>query len=190
LDSLYHYQAGQASLFYPARDGKGPLVPSLRLELIRQGVEDFDLLSMLYYAREKLLTRLPVQAKDNGITDNARTAIVSLVMVDKTIGTANPERLYAVRNLIGNELEVASKGPAVIIFPTRIGSELAITGYIEHGTQLRLNGNSVSADGEGKIFSPVSPNALAQGMRWMAIKGNVKKQWEWPGLQLTADLHN
>ncbi|NUQ00848.1 MAG: DUF4091 domain-containing protein, partial [Armatimonadetes bacterium] len=62
-EGLYRYQAGQASLFYPPRGGEGGLVRSLRLPLIRQGVEDFELLTTLLGAWRDGLPHLSEAAR-------------------------------------------------------------------------------------------------------------------------------
>ena len=68
-ERLYRYQAGQASLFYPDPAGKGPLIPSLRLVLIRQGIEDFDMLTQLILSWRGMAGGAPrMEACDNVVT--------------------------------------------------------------------------------------------------------------------------
>jgi len=180
-ERLYRYQAGQASLFYPARDGKGPLVPALRLLLIRQGVEDFDLLAELVAAWRKALPRL--SGADAGLVTKARAAFIAPLMLDLTTLTTSHARTEAIRLILGNELEVARTRPSVIAYPTRVDGKLAICGMAEPGTRLTLNGRRIRLTRTGRFQRPITSAELAAGLRWSATKGDASKTWEWAGLQ-------
>ena len=181
-ESLYRYQAGQASLFYPARDGKGPLVPALRLLLIRQGVEDFDLLTELLAAWRDALPHLSPAARD-GLVAKARAALIAPIMLDLSTLTTSHARAEAVRLLLGNELEAARRRPVVIAYPTRLRGQLAVAGAAEPGTLLTVNGRRVRLDGTGRFQRPITQADLARGLRWAASKGTDRKTWQWPGLR-------
>jgi hypothetical protein len=182
-EGLYRYQAGQASLFYPDPAGKGPLVPSLRVVLIRQGVEDVDILHELVAARRELLPRLSAKAKQDDLMGKARRALAAPVVFDSASLTTSHARTEAVRQLAGNELEVARQAPAVIAYPTRIGAKLAVAGFVEPGAQLTLNGRPVVIDGDGRFETGVTEQELAAGVSWKAKKGDDRKSWQWPGLR-------
>jgi hypothetical protein len=174
-EGFYHYQAGEASLFYPAPDGRGPLVPALRLTLIRQGVEDFDLVTALDDARRAL-----------GLGDvaaQAYHALLAPVMLGPMTPTTCAARTEALRLLVGNELEAAGQRPAVIAYPTRIAARLGVAGRAEPGTRLTLNGRPVTLAADGRFALPVADTELATGVRWQAEKQGVVKQWHWPALR-------
>jgi len=180
---LYHYQAGQASLFYPALDGKGPLVPALRLLLIRQGVEDFDTLTELTAAWRRALSKLSATAKGTDLVAKARAAYIAPVMLDLTTSTTSVARVEAIREIVGNELEAATTAPAVIAYPIRADANLAVAGYAEAGTKVTVNGKPVPVDGAGRFQLRVTEQQLAAGLRWQAVKGAAKKTWAWCGLR-------
>ncbi|MBM3892318.1 MAG: DUF4091 domain-containing protein, partial [Verrucomicrobia bacterium] len=176
-----HYQAGQASLFYPNPDGKGPLIPALRLLLIRQGVEDFDLLAELVGAWKAALPQLAAKSPD--VIAQARAAFVAPVMLGYTTPTTCAARTEAVRHILAAELEVARQRPFVIAYPTRSKGQLAVAGVAEAGAQLTLNGQAVSVGPDGRFLAVVTGEQLAAGLRWSAAKAADKKAWEWVGLR-------
>lgn len=182
-EHLYRYQAGQASLFYPDRAGKGPLVPSLRLVLIRQGVEDFDMLTELLRTRRKLLTKLSPRAAQDDLVTKTRHALVAPVVFDSLSFASSPARTEALRQLVGNELEVARQMPAVIAYLTRTGRNIVATGYAESGTRLWLDDQPVSLDNDGRFEATISEDQLAAGINWRVEKDNTRKTWQWPGLR-------
>jgi hypothetical protein len=180
---LYGYQAGQASLFYPDPAEKGPLVPALRLVLIRQGVEDFDVFSELVAAWGRNLSRLSDKAKKEDAIAKARAAFIVPIMLDATTTTTCPARAEAVRRIIGGELEVAGQGPFVIAWPTRATGRTAVTGYAELGARLTLNDKPVPLDAHGGFTVPIGDEELAAGLRWSAQKDSASKTWQWAPLQ-------
>ncbi|OGV83621.1 MAG: hypothetical protein A3K19_07710 [Lentisphaerae bacterium RIFOXYB12_FULL_65_16] len=183
-DQLYRYQAGEASLFYPDPAGKGPLIPSLRLLLIRQGVEDFDIVTELTQAWRSDLDRLAPKAKELDAAGIARAAIIAPVMLSMSKATDCGARAEALRLLAGNELEAARQQPTVLCYPIRDDNgQLAISGFAEPGTQLTLNGAPVALDADGRFSLPVSDDALATGMAWTAENAGSRKTWAWPGVR-------
>jgi hypothetical protein len=167
----------------PDPAGKGPLIPSLRLVLIRQGVEDFDLLSELVAAWKEGLPRLSDQARQENPVAQARAAFVAPILLDLTTTTTSAARAEALRLIIGSELEMARQRPLVIAYPTRIKGRLAIAGWAEVGTRLTLNGKPVAVDGTGHFEKFVTADRLAAGLRWTAAQGTDRKAWEWAGVK-------
>jgi hypothetical protein len=181
-EGLYRYQAGQASLFYPDPAGRGPLVPSLRLSLIRQGVEDFDIIAELAAAWRSAAARLAPQAGREDLVARARQAILAPVMLGEMTATSSPARAEAMRVLAGNELEAACRRPAVIVYPARLEGRPGVAGYAEIGTRLTLNGRAVALGADGRFAVPMAEGELDAGLRWSARRQGDGKQWQWPGL--------
>jgi hypothetical protein len=184
-EGLYRYQAGQASLFYPAPSGQGPLVPSLRLSLIRQGVEDFDLIAGLVATWRSAATHLAPKAAREDLVAKARQAILAPVMLGEMTPTTSPGRAEALRILAGNEMEVACRRPAVIGYPTRLEGRLGVAGYAEIGTRLTLNGRTIALDADGRFAVAATEGELDAGIRWSAERQGVGKRWQWPRLPVT-----
>ena len=182
-EGLYRYQAGQASLFYPDPGGKGPLVPALRLPLIRQGVEDFDILQELLRAWQEGLEHLSPQARQHGALAEARKSLLAPVLLDASTATTSPARTEAVRLLAGNQLEVARARPIVLAYPARVEGKLAAAGWTEPGTKLTLGQKLVRVEADGRFAVAVSDDELAAGLHWTARNGAGRKQWQWPPLQ-------
>ncbi len=182
-ESLYRYRAGEASLFYPDPAGKGPLVPALRLPMIRQGVEDFDLLVELERAWREAAARLPAATRRQEVARRARAALMAPVVLDGATMTTCWARTEAVRHIAAAELEVARQRPAVIAHPTRLGAHLGVAGWAEPGTRLTLNGKSVPVGRDGRFQRRVTAAELAAGLQWAAAKSTARKSWQWAGLR-------
>lgn len=183
-ESLYHYTAGQASLFYPDPAGKGPLVPSLRLALMRQGLEDVDLLTSLTLAWQARLTRLPDPTAAAAALAAARRDWLAPVVLDPLSSTTSTARVEALRHLLAAELEAMAQPPVVIASLGRAESgRLQVRGVAEAGTRLSLDGRALDLAADGTFSGEVTPEALADGLRWTAGKGPAAKAWSWPGLR-------
>ena len=88
------------------------------------------------------------------------------------------------RQIAGNELESATKSPAVIAYPARTAAgRLGVIDHAERGTQLKLLGREVPLDGNGRFEVSLSPDELSRGLSWAAEKGPDRKTWRWPGLE-------
>jgi len=182
-ERLYRYQAGQASLFYPNPAGKGPLIPSLRLVLIRQGVEDFDMLTQLMSSWRSMTRAAPRRKAWDHVVADARNAFLAPVMLDATTRTTSVARVEAIRGIVAAELEVAPQAPRVIAYPTRIEGKLSVTGVAEPKTHLTLNRTPVTLDAAGHFAVPLAAADLAGGVAWTAERGDSRKSWSWPGLR-------
>ena len=104
-------------------------------------------------------------------------------MFDEMATTTSPGRTEAMRSVAGNELEVAHRRPAVIVYPARVDGRLGAVGQAEIGTRLTLNGRPVTLDADGRLAIPVTEAELAAGLRWSAERQGAGKQWQWPGLR-------
>lgn len=182
-EQLYHYSAGQASLFYPAVDGQGPLVPSLRLALVRQGVEDFDLLTSLVQAWQTATAAMPNRAAADAAIATGRKALIAPVVLDPMTSTANAGRVEALRYLIAGELERAHQGPAVIAYFGRDQGRLQVAGCAATATALSLNDEPLPVTPDGTFRREITPESLAAGLRWTAANGPARKSWIWPGVR-------
>jgi hypothetical protein len=158
------------------------LVPALRLSVIRQGVEDFDVIELLAAAWRKAERFLPVEA-GRDVAAQARQALLDPVMFSPMSGTTSPDRVEAIRLLAGNELEVAEVRPAVIVFPRRVGSRMGVAGRVEAGTRMTINVRPVAIGPDGRFELPLTNDELAAGVRWTAEQPGRRKQWQWPGLR-------
>jgi hypothetical protein len=182
-EGLYVYEAGEASLFYPDPAGEGPLVPALRLPMIRQGVEDFDIVVELLHEWQEGLDHLAPEARQAAMLADARKALVAPVLLDASSATTSPARTEAVRLLAGNQLEVARTRPIVLAYPARVDTDLAAVGWAEPGTRLTVGGAPVEVDPGGQFTVRLSEEELAAGLQWTAEHGAERKQWHWPPLR-------
>lgn len=179
---LYRYGAGNASLLYPDPVGQGALVPSLRVWQIRQGVEDYDMLKELELAWNRSAKFLPAQPTIR-FRAEARAAFIAPVMIGVDHATLSAGRAEAIRRIVGVELEMASRRPVVVAYPTRLGSKGGVAGYAESGVDLEINGRVMILGADGRFEVAIGDDELARGVRWRAVKGEVSKTWVWQGLQ-------
>ncbi len=103
------YAHGNGTLMYPGASPDSP-VPSIRLALIRQSIEDFEILRTLGRQVDGSWTGLIGLAEDAGISqtliNNAKTAAdISSVTTGFTVWTKDPAVLEAKRIEIGNAAE-------------------------------------------------------------------------------------
>lgn len=76
-ESLYVYDAGEAILLYPDKEG-GPPLPTLRLKLMQKGIDDFEYLTILQ-------ERLKTAAERDGVADPAAFARAEMRRVADTL---------------------------------------------------------------------------------------------------------
>ncbi len=103
-------QNGNGSLYYPDPEGKSP-VGSIRLEVLRDGIEDFEYLSSL---REALDERATHPAGDDGFI---RELQQSRDACDGAVGTPayythDPKEIYRLREEVGSLIERALRSKA------------------------------------------------------------------------------
>jgi len=104
-ESLYVYDAGEAILLYPDKQG-GPPLPTLRLKLLQKGLDDFEYLAVLQQ-------RLEDRAKRDGLPDPptyARDEMRKMAgTIVKDIGSYNLDTilLQQTRDEIAKRIEAA-----------------------------------------------------------------------------------
>ncbi|WP_176013553.1 DUF4091 domain-containing protein [Victivallis sp. Marseille-Q1083] len=155
---------GDGYLLYPAEDPTAEPIPTLRLELIRQGNEDFDMLSML-----KQATRRAIQAV--GIEDYTPEMrvyeLVNRIADSMTSYTKDPEALEQLRRDVLDELETLAAGPAAVItasVPEGIvvqDREISWSVYPEAGSTV-----TVTVEDEGGAETLAPENAEARPLQF------------------------
>ena len=100
---LYYYDAGQAIMIYPDKQG-GPPLPCLRLKLLQKGLDDFEYLTILRQ-------RLEQQARRQGVADPQaaaeRQVCALAAKLVQDIGKVNldPAMLERTRDEIARQIE-------------------------------------------------------------------------------------
>lgn len=155
---------GDGYLIYPGKTPQNDPVPSLRLEMLRQGNEDFETLYLLQ-------TRYAALAKSLGLSKadydpHSRGAdFVGKVGVSLTKWNRNPAVIDSVRKMMLNDIDSTSRGPKVIVATSKPegsydeGTKILVTIWAEKGTSV-----AVIAKIGGKIATiPVKLTRSANG---------------------------
>ncbi len=90
-------------LFFPTRDGKP--IPTIRLEILRDGIEDYDYFAILQKLTDKLKT-LPSTSESNRLLSQANKLLnVTDVVKSFTVWTKDPAKLQSHRDAVGELIE-------------------------------------------------------------------------------------
>ncbi len=152
---------GDTHVVYPGPDG--PL-DSLRWEIQRESLEDFEYLHLLASKTAELRTRLGSKAAwiqpDRTAMELARTVIPSLVQWER-----DPGRILAVRAQLADEI-LALDTPPLLLVQTEppAGSTLydapiavELRGITEPGAVVKVNGHAVEVAPDGTFLARPSP---------------------------------
>lgn len=103
-ESLYVYDAGEAVMIYPDKQG-GPPLPSLRLKLLQKGIDDFEYLTIL---QQRLRDRARKHhAADPVATAQARMrAMASKLVPDIGKYNLSTVELQRVRSEVARQIEM------------------------------------------------------------------------------------
>lgn len=119
---------GDGYLIYPAKDPNDDPIPTIRLELIRQGNEDFDTFDLL----KKAIRKASVSLKVEYSPEERVFEMVSRIAPEMTDFTKKTEELEALRLDLLDELEALENGPAALM------SCSSPEGKLKRGTTLRF----------------------------------------------------
>jgi hypothetical protein len=154
--SFYPVANGSGMVFYPNPEGAGPPVNSIRWELIREGVEDFDCLSLLAERIDRVKQKLQVDWDYSG-EHRAREIAAKVSPVGRQV-TDDPEIIYRTRNELAAEILAVESSPLILVRTEPAESDtlgpgesaVIIEGAVEPGTTVTVGGRDVPVD--GKMF--------------------------------------
>lgn len=133
--------SGDGLLIYPPEKITDEPVTSLRLELIRQGNEDLDLLNML---RSELLCTAKKMYLEYS-ADKRIFSIVNRIASTRVTYTRNTQLLEDVRKEVLDELAMLKHGPTALLYASqpegilRAGTQVDFTLTTEKGCRVRIN---------------------------------------------------
>jgi hypothetical protein len=107
--SLYYYDAGQAILLYPNPQGSAPPLASLRLKLLKKGIDDFEYLTILQHRFEQAARRRGVADPQAEAQKKMREVAAKLVKNINSF-TLDSAALERVRSGIADEIEALGEG--------------------------------------------------------------------------------
>jgi hypothetical protein len=183
---------GDGSLLYPGKDFKGP-VASIRLKMLREGLEDFELLTLLGERLKRVAETIGGRAVDYRPEDRTFEHAFSLITEEgrsHRLGAQTPYLRYVTRDfreiemrreLVIAELERAFEPPLLLVGSSPFDNGYTtndvatVRGYAVGDTRVEVNGNRVSV--KDSAFQTTVP--LLLGKNVIAVeatdsRGNVK----------------
>jgi len=109
--SAFPNSNGDGYLIYPAKDPNDDPIPTIRLELIRQGNEDVDTFDLLKKAIRKAALQLNVAYSP----EERVFEMVNRIAPEMTDFTKKPEELETLRSEMLDELEALENGPVALM---------------------------------------------------------------------------
>jgi ABC-type glycerol-3-phosphate transport system substrate-binding protein len=193
---------GEGVLIYPGESGP---ISSVRLELLREGLEDMEYLVLLRRAVERarleLAAETPGEAASIRVGEMCRRLIRDDALQSATLGAASPDMLLLpyfsrepglieqVRGEVVEEILLMGERPwAIVLTEPRekqytLSDEARIYGAVEPGCSVTINGLAASV-GESGEFSSVFPLVsganefeilLEQGGRTKLIRRKIER---------------
>lgn len=167
---------GDGSLLYPGRDGFDHPVASIRLKMLREGLEDYELLKLLADRLKRAAVGIGGAALRYGpeqrlfehafalITDEGRSQTSGEDTAYLQYVTRDHRDIERQRNMVIHEMEQALQPPLLLVetVPCDRGytsaGDATITGYAETGSVVEVNGVSVELKENGfQAAVPLSP---------------------------------
>lgn len=152
---------GDGSLLYPGRDGYHHPVASIRLKMLREGFEDYELLKVLAVRLREAALNIGGAALNYRPQKRLFEHAFALITEEgrsNTSGNDTPYLKYVTRdyqdvetqrNIVIDEVEQAGKPPLLLVdtVPCDNGytssARATVSGYAETGTSIEVNGISV-----------------------------------------------
>ena len=147
-------KAGDGVLLYPNANGSGPPVNSLRWEIFRQGLEDYEYLALLAEAIDRTAAQLaPSETFKNFSEYRIRQLLDAVVRDYFSDWSRDVPVLYELRRRLGEEIAATNRAPKVLIKiydPAKSGaSGRTLIGLAEKGSQVSINGVMVGVSENG-----------------------------------------
>lgn len=147
---------GDGYFFYPGKKyGSDKPFPSLRLMTIRDGNDDYDLLSEL----ERTYGELEVYY---GLPSGTLSLSKTLGTVFDKIGidvqySSDAERIYAARRTVANLIELANSDAKLVVLNYGVGKSANYRIFVADGYDVRLNSSAATGttSGKGKMYDCV-----------------------------------
>lgn len=156
--SGYPLKPGNGVLLYPNPEGAGPPANSLRWEVFRDGLEDYEYLCLLRKNLDAALTHLPAGSRFSGYA-HGRACEYAHLLVQDFLRTwiDDPQILEQLRLTLAQEIVSSAQRPYIVINATKSqGSPfLQIEGITEKRTVLAIEGHRIDVDDSGYFTATV-----------------------------------
>jgi hypothetical protein len=148
------------TILYPPLPGGPHLVRSVRYEIVREAIEDFDYFKVLESKNREVKKRLNYPDYDE--VERVREILAEIV-TGETATDFIPDRnlLYHLRDKIAEEIEGVDQTPLVLVRTEPADnsatefSSVQFAGAVERGSQVRIGGQRVMPDCRGRFTATV-----------------------------------
>lgn len=183
---------GDGCLIYPgSKVGYPGPVSSLRLELIREGLEDYEYLKILEERIEKVKKRLSFEEYDSSerikelsyplIQYYARKASLAHFIPHLAFLEDSPFKIYACREMVAREI-LSVDNPPLILIKTEpkdnhftYSPKVVVSGMVEKGAEVLVQGKKVSLDNKGRFTLDVPLHSGINVIEIIAKLGDKEK---------------
>ncbi len=168
---------GDAFIVYPGKEGP---VPSLRWEMSREGLEDYEYFWLLGHTIEQVKQKLGTAAAR--IDSSARgQEIISRMITSMTEYSKNPDKLYGIRREVAQEIIALGAAPMLLV-QTKPGcadtikpSTVEIFGAAEKGAQVTVDGRPVQVGADGGFKAEATVSSAKTAIEIVAELGGKRK---------------
>jgi hypothetical protein len=152
VPNQYPPQNGGGFFLYPNPTGKGAPVDSIRWEAYRDGVEDYDYLTLLAQAQDAALQKLKIN--DAALSGTSLVKVLLGQVTSEDFGsTLDPSHLRQTRDLAAQLISFSCREPAVALnFKYAATGAVQISGAAAAGTVITNGKNRVTV-GENRRFT-------------------------------------
>jgi hypothetical protein len=174
------YPPGDSHIIYPGKSGP---MSSIRWEMLREGMEDYEYLWLLESRTRALMQKLSVDQDRFPAGARSREICGSLVR-SLTDYETNPGAVYAARDRLAEEIAAIGKSPLILMATspdsnTQLATGPAmikVYGFVEPGTSLKINGASMEANpNDGSFVKKVRLSWPEPSLIVEAEKGQSRK---------------
>ncbi|MCK4672928.1 DUF4091 domain-containing protein [candidate division WOR-3 bacterium] len=159
---VYNYlKAGDGVLLYPNPKGKGPPINSIRWEVFRQGLEDYEYLWLLEKNLEDIVRQLKTKAQFKNYPKYRIEEIIRVILVDYFYKDwqGDVKDVYDIRDRISHEIIETGKAPFILIktIPPEgdevVNQKVKVEGITEEGASVFINDVVIEVRRNGTFFA-------------------------------------
>ena len=178
------YPPGDSHIIYPGSDGP---MSSIRWEMLREGMEDYEYLWLLESRTRKLRSTLGVDESEFP-ADGFSREICGRLVRSLTDYETDPDVFYRVRRELAEEILRIGRHPYVLLATnpdpsTGLDTGPAVTklyGFVEKGATIRVNGSSVPG-------SSLEDSDLYVDPETGAFQQKVRLSWTRPDVTIEVE---
>ena len=174
------FPPGDSHIIYPGKNGP---MSSIRWEMLREGMEDYEYLWLLEERTREIMKRLNVSPEQFS-PETASREICGRLVKSLTDYTTDPEIFYAVRRALAAELTGIREEPLALLgtdpSPNTVldtgPATTKVYGFVEPGTTVRVGGEDVPVDPATGQFVKKVRFAWSERVLWVEVqKGDLRK---------------